>query len=98
MNACERMALKQFFSSYFHQDWRYDAQTTTEVVHEYKRTATPSDIRQLRKAIINYIDQKDERTLKISLESELGCYYLPSADGISARVWLEKVAEMLSEK
>lgn len=97
MSACERIALKQFFSSYFHQDWRYDTQTATEVVNEYKRTASPSDIKRLREAIINYLAQKDEKTLKINLESELGCYYLPSADGISTRAWLEKVAEILAE-
>ena len=98
MNSCERIALKQFFSSYFHQDWRYDTQTPTEVVNEYKRTASPSDIKRLREAIINYLAQKDEKTLKINLESELGCYYLPSADGISAHAWLEKVAEILAQR
>lgn len=97
MNSSERMALKQFFSSYFHQDWRYDAQTTTEVVYEYKRAASPPEIRRLREAIMKHLEQEDEKTLELSLESELGCYYLPSADGISAHAWLEQVAEILAE-
>ncbi len=76
----------------------YDAETTKEVVLEYKKTATADEAMRLREAIMSYLAQtEDVRTLETSLGAELGCYYLPSADGISAYAWLTEVAGILAE-
>lgn len=90
-------ALKQFLSGYFHEDWALEAVTPDDVVMQYLATH-PTNIRiQCLAAQINqYVDSKhDDATIEHGLFEELGCYYLPSADGMSPRVWLLHVADLL---
>lgn len=98
MDCHQHDVLKQFFSSYFHQDWMYDAETAKEVVLEYKKTATPDEAKRLGESIMSYLAQfEDVRTLETRLEAELGCYYMPSAHGMPAYAWLTEVAGILTE-
>ena len=39
----------------------------------------------------------NDSELEEKLFSELGCYYVPGADGITARAWLQSVAAQLLE-
>jgi hypothetical protein len=42
--------------------------------------------------IAKYLDDRD---LEKVLFTQLGCYYQPSGDGLSARVWLQRLAAQL---
>jgi hypothetical protein len=95
----DHAALANFFSSYFHEDWPCEAETPTQVVQAYLGTASPSDAARLRAAIIGFLArERDNAALEKKLMPELGCYYLPSADGLSARDWLLSVADLLTTK
>ncbi len=88
--------MHNFFSAYFHQDFLYDAGTTDAVVAEYARSATARDVRSVAEAILDYSKRfYSDQELEQALFKELGCYYRPSATGLSARAWLEGVANQL---
>ena len=95
----DHAALTNFFSAYFHEDWPCEAETPTEVVQAYLGTASQSDAARLRTAIIGFVEhERDNTALEKKLMPELGCYYLPSADGLTARDWLLSVADLLAAK
>ena len=92
----EQLLLGNFFSAYFHEDWPCEAETPEVVVAGYVRTATPSDVRSLAEAIRNYSAEfANDMELEEKLFKDLGCYYRPSAEGLSAKAWLESVANQL---
>lgn len=88
--------LKSFFSGYFHEDWMGDAASAAEVVNLYRLAAKPEEIANLSEAIVLYIERVgSEMELEKKLFSELGCYYRPSADGLSSRGWLTNISDLL---
>ena len=90
--------LTNFFSGYFHEDWDCDASSPAEVAASYIRTASPQDVRLLHEAIIHYVECiREDADLEKKLFSELGCYYLPSGDRLSARNWLLSIADLLGK-
>jgi len=96
MNIEDHDELTNFFSSYFHEDWRCEAETTEQIVQIYLRTALPAEVARLRAAITAYAENEpDNEALEEKLLSELRCYYLPSADGLMAKDWLMGVADLL---
>ena len=85
--------LRGFFGAYFHQDWELDAANTQEVVAQYVEVSTPEERRVLSQAILEYCNRfTDDRELEEALYRELYCEYPPSADGLTAKGWLESVA------
>ena len=98
MNKAERRELLfNFFAAYFHEDWLLEAKHPDEVVTEYMSTATASELCALAEAVLDYAkDFRSDKELEKSLFPGLGCYYCPSADGLSARTWLERVAGQLA--
>lgn len=91
-------ALKDFFSAYFHEDWRSEAETPQGIVDIYSRGTTD---RKVKAALVVGLKQyaqsfADEKSLEDSLFMQLGCYYRPSLDGLSAKAWLLSVAERLA--
>jgi len=92
----QRALLRQFFGAYFHQDWECDASDTKSVVSEYMKTATARENRLLAEAALQYSAEfNNDGDLEESLFTDLGCYYLPSGDGLSAKPWLQDVANQL---
>lgn len=89
--------LKQFFGAYYHQDWTLDASDPDDVVHLFIRDEnSTSKLLNLANNLEQYVAAKeDEATTEKELLSELGCYYVPSADGIGAQEWLYHVARLL---
>jgi len=89
--------LVNFFSAYFHEDWPCEAKTPEEVVTAYaKGTVSDEKIGILCKAILEFSRRfDDEKELEEKLFSELGCYYTPSADGLSPKEWLKRVVSQL---
>jgi len=91
--------LKNFFSSYFHEDWPEEAQDPAQIISLYLAEGwNAEDLLNLAGEIRRFADSHpDDKELEHALFSELGSYYSPSADKISARTWLLDVASTLEE-
>ena len=91
--------LKDFCSSYFHEDWVLDAEDSDQAVSSFLSVGWSADeLRKLSEQILRFADRySNDAALEQGLLSELGCYYLPSADNTSAREWLQHVAATLLE-
>ena len=92
--------VRQFFGGYFHEDWGLDAPNRRELVALYMNQSgmTPEQLHSLSKAIGKYGERyPDDHELSDRLYRELGCCYMPSADGLSAHQWLETIARQLLE-
>lgn len=89
--------LTQFFSSYFHQDWPLEADTSSEVVENYCNSESPESIEtvlaELNKLLEMPIAPADLATFILD---ELGCYYNPEAENQTVTEWLESVQKSLS--
>lgn len=94
------LLLREFFSGYFHEDSHCEAESAEAVVSEYVRTTTPSDVRTLSRAILEYSRAfASDRELEEKLFTDPGCYCRPSGQGISAKAWLKATAnELLRER
>jgi hypothetical protein len=90
--------LKSFFSSYFHEDWPQEARDPAQVISLYLNEKwTAEELRILVAQMHRFIDtHPDDEELERALFVELGSYYQPSADKISARAWLQDVASTLA--
>lgn len=88
--------LEQFFAGYFNQDWQSDAEDPRGIVALYIADASEEERRILSESILEYASQfKDDAELEEKLFSELGAFYMPSADGLTAHAWLQSVAAQL---
>lgn len=90
----QRKTLRHFFASYFHQDWRREADTPEQVIAMYATDVNdPGTIDTLVDGIGTFIaDHPDEDSLANALFREMGCYHSPKALGQSTREWLSHVA------
>ena len=92
----ELILLKNFFGAYFHEDWSLEAENFDGIVANYANISKSEDLRSLSKTIMEYSNMFTiDSELKKNLFTELGCYYSPSGDGLSAKAWLERVAKQL---
>ena len=92
----QQLLLRNFFSAYFHEDWPCEADSPESVFTGYAQSSSPHERRMLAEAILEYSRAfADDKELEESLCRDLGCYYLPSADGLSAKGWLEHAANGL---
>lgn len=91
--------LRQFFSGYFHEDWPLEAASSDQVLAAYLRQRhSPDDLIRLAASIDSYTRATaDDEELEQLLLADLGCYYVPAADGLSARAWLGRVATQLRD-
>lgn len=92
----QQYLLKNFFAGNFHEDWDCDAESDKGVITADARTKSAGDLRTLAGAILDYSRSfTNDSELEKKLFIDLGCYYLPSADGLTAKAWLEHVATQL---
>lgn len=86
--------LKNFFSSYFHEDWPEEAKDPAQVISCYlAQRCEAEDLRGLAAQIRRFINRfPDDNELERALFVELGSYYRPSADEVSPRMWLQEIA------
>lgn len=89
--------IKNFFSSYFHEDWPLEAQETAQIISLYlAQGGSAKELHGQAEQLMHFIDMyKNDEELERALFSELGCYYQPSADNISARLWLQAIVSSL---
>ena len=82
-------ALAQFCSAYFHQDWDLEAPDPLLIIRNYLQEETISQVQQTIAEIEKLLSfNLEPETLKMFLESDLKCYYNPTAYGISHSDWL----------
>jgi len=92
----QREKLRQFFGAYFHQDWDIEYGTPEQALSAAIR-GHESQREELSRFVGLFIEEHpDDEDLDQALWSDLGCEYLPSADGISSRAWLVDVAARLA--
>lgn len=91
--------LRNFFSGYFHQDWPDEAADPAEVISQYLAEGwSAEELYRLADEIRRFADgYTNDDELEHALYSELGSYYVPSADKIPARAWLQDLVATLTE-
>jgi hypothetical protein len=89
--------LKNFFAGYFHEDWVMDADEPEEIVRMFARSCGEKEAGEVAQQIEAFLNDQNETLSDVDMLHELGCYYSPSADGISADAWLRSVACLLRE-
>ena len=81
---------------YLHQDWPEEHGTAEKAI----LTFVAENPNEIQKSIVQQLDEivpiirKSNEPEKLLVE--LGCYYLPSADGKSVVEWLQPVRQQLS--
>ena len=91
--------IQNFFGAYFHEDWHDEDPDEDAVVRRYMHGATTEEIRDLIEDIEQYMkDHPDDDELLRLLFDDLACYYLPTADGLTARQWMTHVADLLRQE
>jgi hypothetical protein len=100
MKSTDISELRSFLSGYFHQDWQLDASDSDEVISQFLRSRpTSNEINRIVAQIDGYLAAgKDDAALARGLLEDLGCCYLPSADGMSVREWLRHITTTLLSK
>ena len=94
----EQEQLKNFFAAYFHEDWREEVKDAAGVLELYLAQNVDADARRrLAHAIETFATRHgSDGALEQALFSELGCYYVPSAEHRSARAWLAELVTRLN--
>jgi hypothetical protein len=97
MKTHDQEALHQFFAAYFHEDWPEEFTNPDEAISAYVAEGRRQDeLEELATRIASYAGGcSDDKALERSLFADLGCYYVPSADRLTARDWLLHVAHRL---
>lgn len=86
--------LSQFFSGYFHEDWELEAEDPNRIIDIYLSQRTDREHLFRLAADLDALTSSElsDDALSRLLFVELGCYYDPAADGLSARAWLQQVS------
>lgn len=96
MTSADLHALKSFLSGYFHEDWDAEASEPDQVIAYYMASKpSPSTLEMIIAQIDQYLSVAGDDEKRLLLD--LGCYYLPSADGLGVRNWLIHVANQLRD-
>lgn len=93
-------ALRSFFSAYLHEDWRVEF-TDTHLAAKSFLDQEPDQ--HLLKQIVDEIDaylnlKRSDLEVEKGLFDELGCYYLPSGEGLNPRDWLRSVRDLIARQ
>lgn len=87
--------LSILLGGYFHQDWIIEGSNPRAVVEQFIDDSTRDEVTAAQKGAERLLaSSADERWLKRTLQ-EMGLYYLPEADGLSYREWLQDVVDLL---
>jgi hypothetical protein len=97
--------LGQFLGAYFHQDWMHvrvrpdwtvDNADAESVVRFFINGNAPERLKKIAEEIEELLALgMSEDELQKLLYTELGIYYMPTADGISYSNWLRSVRDAL---
>jgi hypothetical protein len=81
--------LRQFFGSYFHQDWDLAGSTPSEVLKPFFRNTPQEDrLKSVADSLRGLLDQfSSDTSLQTYIASELWCDYVP--EGGRTRAWIK---------
>lgn len=91
--------LRQFFGSYFHQDWDIEGDTWEAIIKAYQGANDPRQQRFVSAQIDSLI--KDFESGYVDSDtflSDFYCEYNPAADGLSILEWLTKINATLKDR
>jgi hypothetical protein len=91
--------LGQFLGAYFHQDWTLESADAEGVLRRFAAEESPAAVRQVCDEIGLLLSRGlgDEGLSRV-IHGELGSYYDPAADGLTAGEWLRHVEAFLREQ
>jgi hypothetical protein len=98
-HATDVQVLEKFFGAYFHQDWVDDHSTWQDVVKLYLNDVDEGERGALHELL--EFDLVRSETSDRELGEKVfawGCYYDPSADGMTVREWLKAVVAQIASK
>lgn len=89
-------ALHRFFGAYFHQDWHAEHGSSTAAVEAYRHDApaatTAAAAAELERVLAMDLD---DASLGRLLRQGFECNYVPEADELTNRAWLQRVRGLL---
>ena len=88
-------ALEQFFGAYFHQDWPVEHATAADVLRAAIETTTTEDLRAVRRELASVLDACSPEADLRRVADEWRVEYVPEADGLGMREWLEHVLDFV---
>lgn len=93
-------ALRSFFNAYLHEDWRVEFTDTHLAVKSFLNQEPDQQLlKQIVDEIYAYLNLKrSDQEVEKGLFDELGCYYLPSGEGINPREWLRSVRDLIARQ
>jgi hypothetical protein len=88
--------ITNFLSGYFHEDWEVEAETDADVVALLQRSGIPSlSVVALADELEAVATERESEASDEWLLKAHGCYYQPSADGLSGSDWLRHLAALM---
>ncbi|QNK73736.1 hypothetical protein H7F36_00165 [Variovorax sp. PAMC28562] len=90
--------LHDLFGAYFHQDCFDDSPTATAVVELYVSESPNDEVRAAAQELRDLISRTGSEAELAATVADLGCYYLPTADRLTTRAWLDEVVRILDGK
>lgn len=85
MKNSELTNLKSFLSGYFHEDWPLESDGPDDAIRRFLASGPGVVLRERIVAEIDeYLATKEAADIEKGLLMDLGCYSLPSADGMRA--------------
>lgn len=89
-------ALHQALAGYLHQDFSLDYPNADAAIADFVSSNPPDRVALVRKELSQFIELVKHADNPSDLLLALGCYYSPTADGMSVVEWLQKVERMLA--
>jgi hypothetical protein len=99
MDKTIREALYRSFAGWFHQDCLLDDPDWQSIVRKFVAESHPATVALVKKGLtVLSSSGLSEAQLNDKIISELGSYYLPSAEGMGFEEWLSRVRELIEEQ
>lgn len=89
-------ALHRFFGAYFHQDWHAEHGSSTAAIEAYRHDAPPATMAVATAELDRVLAMDlDDASLGRLLRQGFDCNYVPEADELTNRAWLERIRGLL---
>ncbi len=92
------MVIRNFFSAYLHQDWRYEYQSVTEAIIDYCSCGEVTNRKQAINDLQKLIDLSEAGEFTAQDLFGLSCYYQPHNDGLTLPDWLAFVKKTMEHE
>ena len=90
-------ALRRLFGAYFHQDWQDEYVTSTNAVQAFLRAAPYAAVDTTRHELDGVLASTlDDEELGRLLRDGFDCNYVPQANDLGNRAWLEQLRDLMA--